>query len=115
MATRTVKTGQVLAMKMLEKSKSIKERADSYFTSVKRNIQRDVLDSLTQKKEALDDKLFELQNFTLETNLNSGLRMMTKEDAENNFKAIIETEYQLTMIEMELKVKQASFDKYFEV
>lgn len=101
------------ALDLLKTNKSVVERADNYTTSMKRNIQKDVLDVLVSKKEKLEDELFELTNFTLDTNLNSGLQQMTKDDCEKRFKRIIEVEYQITLIELELKVKQASFDNYF--
>jgi hypothetical protein len=101
------------ALELLKTSKSTKERAESYANSMKRNIQRDVIDTLIGKKEKIEDELFELTNFTLDTNLNSGLRAMTKEDCEKRFVKIIELEYQLTLLAAELKVKQASFDTYF--
>jgi hypothetical protein len=101
------------ALELLKTSKSVKERAESYANSVKRNIQKDVIDNLISKKEKLEDELFDLTNFTLETNFNAGLKTMTKEDCENRFKRIIEVEYELELLDAELKVKQKSFDKYF--
>jgi hypothetical protein len=116
MATETVsQTAAVpFALTLMEKNKSVKERAQSYLESVRRNIQRDVLDQLTGQKEKLEDELFELTNFVLDTNLNAGLRMMTKEDCEGRFKRIIEVEYRLELVKLELGSKQASFDKYFK-
>jgi len=105
---------QALALALMEKNKSVKERAESYFESVRRNIQRDVIDALVAKKEDLKDKLFELTNFTLDTNLNAGLSRMTKDDCEKRFKQIIENEYQLELIELELSAKQDTFNKYFK-
>lgn len=101
------------ALELLKTSKTVKERAESYANSVKRNIQKDIIDELISKKEKFEDELFELTNFTLETNLNSGLKSMTKEDCENRFKRIIEVEYLLQLVQIELKIKQESFDKYF--
>ena len=102
-----------LALSLMEKNKSVKERAAAYFESVRRNIQRDVIDKLIGDKEKIEDELFELTNFTLDTNLNAGLRQMTKEDCETRFKKVIELEYQLELVSLELKAKQDSFDKYF--
>lgn len=101
------------ALELVKTNRSVKDRAENYVVAVKRNIQRDVIDALTAKKEKIEDELFELANFSLETNVNSGLKQMTKEDVEKRFKRIIEAEYELTLTEMELKVKQQSFNKYF--
>lgn len=101
------------ALDLLKANKTVEERAQAYVTSVKRNIKTDVIDALTKKKEKIEDELFELTNFTLDTNVNKGLNQMTKEDVETRFKKIIDLEYQLTLVDMEIKVKSASFDKYF--
>lgn len=101
------------ALELLKTNKSVKERAEQYAQSMKRNIQRDVLDTLTSKKEKIEDDLFELGNFTLDTNLNAGLKQMTKESCEDRFKKIIQLEYELELLQAEIKVKQSSFDKYF--
>lgn len=103
-----------LAFKLMEKNKSVKERAAAYLESLKRNIQRDVIDSIIPRKEKLEDELFELTNFTLDTNLNAGLKQMTKDDCEKRFKRVIDIEYELKLVELELKTKKESFTKYFE-
>lgn len=104
---------QVKALEMLKNSKSIGERAENYIVSAKRNIQRDVIDAIISKKEAMEDKLFDLSDFTLETNLNAGVERMDKDAVEKRFKQIIDLEYQLKLLKLELETKQASFSKYF--
>lgn len=108
MATKNVK-----ALELLKTNNSVSERAENYIISVKRNIQRDVIDALIQKKEAMEDELFELTNFQLETDANRGFQAMTKETVEARFKKVIDLEYKLKLVELELKTKQESFDKYF--
>jgi len=39
------------ALDLLKSNKSVKDRAGNYAASVKRNIQRDILDELTASKE----------------------------------------------------------------
>lgn len=101
------------ALELLKSNKSVAERAEQYTTSVKRNIQRDVIDTLTATKESIEDELFELTNFNLETDVNRGYQAMTKEAVESRFKKIIDLEYKLKLTELELKTKQESFNKYF--
>jgi len=101
------------ALELLQSNKSVKERAESYAVSIQRNIKRDVIDTIVDKLDRLKDSLFELTNFTLDTNLNKGLSTMTKDDCEARFKKIIETEYQIRLTELELQAKQESFDRYF--
>jgi hypothetical protein len=106
-------TKETKALELLKTNKSVKERAENYIVSVKRNIQRDVIDALVQKKEAMEDELFELTNFTLETNVNNGVQSMTKETVEARFKKVIDLEYKLKLTNLELLTKQETFDKYF--
>lgn len=101
------------ALELLKTNKTVAERAENYVTSVKRNIQRDVIDTLTATKEAYEDELFELTNFSLETDMNMGRKEMTKNDVENRFKRIIDIEYKLKLVTLELNTKQESFNKYF--
>jgi hypothetical protein len=109
---KTVNTGNK-ALELLKFNKTLAERAENYATAVKRNIQRDVIDTLIAKKEAIEDELFELTNFNLETDVNKGYQAMTKDSVEARFKKVIDLEYKLKLITLELVVKQESFDKYF--
>lgn len=103
----------VKALDLLKSNKSVAERAENYAASVKRNIQRDVIDVLVAKKEAIEDQLFELTNFNLETDVNRGYQAMTKDSVEKRFTKIIDLEYELKLVSLELTAKQESFDKYF--
>jgi hypothetical protein len=61
----------------------------------------------------MEDELFELTTFNLETDMNRGHQAMSKDAVETRFKRIIDLEYKLKLVELELKTKQESFDKYF--
>jgi hypothetical protein len=112
MANKNLTTGNK-ALELLKSNKTVAERAENYATAVKRNIQRDVIDTLTAKKEAIEDELFELTNFNLETDVNKGYQAMTKDSVEARFKKIIDLEYKLKLVTLELTAKQESFNKYF--
>lgn len=101
------------ALELLKTNTGVAERAENYVSSVKRNIQRDVIDALTSKKEKIDDELFELKNFSLETDANKGVIEMKREDIEKRFRKIIDLEYELKLVSLELTAKQESFEKYF--
>ena len=101
------------ALELLKTNTGVAERADNYVSSIKRNIQRDVIDALTSKKEKIDDELFELKNFSLETDANSGVIEMKREDIEKRFRKIIDLEYELKLVSLELTAKQESFERYF--
>ena len=106
-------TKETKALELLKNNKTVKERAENYIVSVKRNIQRDVIDALVQKKEQMEDELFELTNFSLEMDANRGFEAMTKERVEDRFKRVIDLEYKLKLTNLELMTKQETFDKYF--
>jgi hypothetical protein len=101
------------ALELLKKNKTVLERAERFAATTKRNIQRDVIDALVATKEKIEDSIFELSNFVLDTNLNAGLKTMTQEECEARFKKLIEAEFELTLIDVELKTKKEAFEKYF--
>lgn len=107
------KVGEPIALQMMQKAKSVKERASAYFDSIKRNLQRDIIDKLVDKKDKIEDELFELKNMNLETDLNRGLRPLTKEDLQERFSKIINLEYELKLLTLEIETKTASFQSYF--
>jgi len=110
-----VETTETMAMTMLKNNVSVADRATNYMSQIKRNIQRDVIDELIASKDKLEGRLFELKDFTLDTNINSGQKRMTAEECEARFKEIIEIEFALVILTQEIEVKQASFNKYFTI
>jgi hypothetical protein len=101
------------ALEILRKSQSTEDRALNYLDSIKRNLKRDVIDELMTRKDKLDDKLFALKDFSLETDINRGVNQITRDEAEKRFKEIIELEFELELLEAELKSKTKSYQKYF--
>lgn len=103
----------VKALNIMKTAQSSGDRAQSFLETIKRNIQRDIIDVLITQKEKLEDELISLQDFSLEIDLNKGQTPITREEAELRFKRMIDCEYQLVLVNLELKTKQASFDSYF--
>lgn len=102
-----------LAFSMLQQTKSVADRAISFHESIRRNIQRDVIDKLISDKDELEDKIFKLTDFSLVTDVNKGTSAVTREEAEERFKDLIQAEYDLQLLELEIKAKTDSFNKYF--
>ena len=102
------------AFEMLSSVKSVGERAEKYTDRIYKSISLEVLETLREKIEKADDEIFELSSFNLETNLNKGMKQLSKEDCENRFKKIIDLEYHKKLLMMELEVKQGVFDKLFK-
>lgn len=105
----------VRALGLMQSNRSVKDRAESYTTSIARNLEKEILDPLIDEKAKIEQKLFDLKDFTLDTNLNAGQARMTIEQCQARFKEIIELEYRLVLLNMELEVKQKSYEHYFVV
>ena len=101
------------ALEILEKNQSTKERASEYLKSIKRNLQKKVIDSLEEKIEAIEDKIYGLLDMSLNTDLNKGVKTVTRDQAEARFSEVIELEYELELLNRELEIKRKSFDNYF--
>lgn len=99
---------------LLLKAKSVAERADTYATRIKTSLERTMLVPLQEKIDKIDDEIFDLENFALDTKLNKGMKMMTKEDCEARFESIINKKHAQTILQLELDNKQKEFDKLFK-
>lgn len=94
-------------------SQTVEARASEYFSSIKRNIQINVLDALTSKIEALNDRKFELSDFTLKADVNTMMIPLTRQECEARFVQLIDIDFKKELLEVELKAKQKAFDSYF--
>ena len=101
------------ALDIMNKAKSIADRAARFASSIKRDLQVKLLDSLKKEIETIEDRIFELSDMSLATDLNKGQRQMTQEECQKCFEELINLEYNLEMTKMKLKIKQTAFDKYF--
>lgn len=101
------------ALTMLQKRKSTSERAEQYFKSIKRNLEIKLIFELERKKEVLEGKIFDLENFDLETDHNAGRSALTQDQAEARFQQLIEASYELELLNLELESKREIFNKYF--
>lgn len=106
-------TASVKAIDLLKTNQSTAERADNFVVSIKRDIQRDILDNLTIRQEKLIDEKFNLKQFTLGTDVNAGLRPMTQDECKKRFERLIEVEYQLELLGKEIEIKTNAFNTYF--
>lgn len=102
-----------LAFDLLKKRKSTEVKAEQYAKRVSESIKLKVINTLEEKIDDIDDKIFDLENFSLETDHNKGLKQLTKEDIEARFTLLIELGYQKDLLQAELDSKKASFSKYF--
>lgn len=95
------------AVTMLLTNKTLQDRAEVFAKSIKRNLQKKVIDVLVDKKEKLEEQIYEAENFAIEKS--------TKEECEKKFENLIEWQCQLLIVTKELEVKQNMFDKYFGI
>lgn len=102
------------ALDLLKTAKSVEARADKYAARIKSSLNIEMILPLKEKIEKIDDEIFDLENFSLDTNLNKGQKLMTKEDCEERFRKIINLNYQKEMLTLELKAKEKAFNTLFE-
>ncbi len=101
------------AQELLKKAPSTSERAEKFIPGIKRSLQTNVIDKLIVQKEKIESKIFELASFDLETDVNRGVRRLTQDECEARFTEIINLEWELKLLEIEIKSKQESFNEYF--
>jgi D-Tyr-tRNAtyr deacylase len=78
------------ALVLLKKSKSVDERAAQFVQVAKEDLYDDLIKPLKRKISDIDNSIFELTDFTLETNLNKGMRRMSSDDIKAQFTKVIE-------------------------
>lgn len=101
------------AHELLATVKSIGERAATYAERIKKSLQLSMILPLEEEIEGIDDEIFDLESFTLETDLNKGMKQLTKEDCEERFSKIIELRYKKKLKVLELEVKREAFEDLF--
>ncbi len=106
-------TKDTVALSLLRKSKSTEERAEAFYNGIARDLKIDLIDDLTRKREKLEEEKFELEDFTLSTDQNAGQRKMTQEECKAKFARLIQIDYEIEILDLEIQVKSAAYEKYF--
>lgn len=101
------------AAELLKNMPNIEQRAEKFAETVKRNLQKSVIDELITKKERLEDDIDSKLDFSLHTDLNKGMLPVTREAAEQRFREVIDLRYRLELVSQELSIKQDIFNDYF--
>lgn len=101
------------ALSLLKKRKSVTERSEQYADRIAKSLELSLINPIKENIEKIDDRIFDLENFSLETDLNAGLQQLTKEKAEERFKQIIELHYEKDLLTAQLNSYQNAYDKYF--
>ena len=100
------------ALELLKSNTPFAERAEDYVKTASRNIQQNFINSLVARKEALNDKISDKKNFSVITE--KGISEASRSSIEQRLSEILEAEYQLKLLVLELEAKQALFNEYFE-
>lgn len=109
---RTKFTGEK-AIDIMKRSDSVATRAVKYNRIIRRNLKKSILDPLNDQKDALEDKIENLKDFSLDTNLNAGVKRIDREDCEKRFKDLIQARYDLSMLKLEIEEKTSIFKELF--
>lgn len=110
---KVVVTASNKAAELLKNMPNIEQRAEKFAETVKRNLQKSVIDELITKKESLEDQIDGKLDFSLHTDLNRGMLPVTREAAELRFREVIDLRYRLELVSQELAIKQDIFNDYF--
>lgn len=102
------------AKKIMQESASVKERAEQFTQTIRRNLKKSILDPLVDQREKLEDELASILDFSLEINVNKGLMPITREDSEKRFARAIQLEYDLKLLRLETEAKTEIFNTYFD-
>lgn len=101
------------ALSLMLGSKTTKERASNYFSRIKEGLYHSKIKSFEERINKKKDEIFDLENISLETNKNKGIKEFTKEELEKRFSDIIDLRAEITIDELELKSMKAAFEDYF--
>lgn len=108
-----LKKKQMKAKELLLNSTSSEVLATQYASSSKDYVQDEVIRPLEIKVKNLEEKLFDLNQFHLETDKNKGIEAITIADCKKRFKNIVETEVELSLVKIELEQYKKAYGKYF--
>lgn len=111
--TTETKTFTTKAHGLLATIRNLEERADAIHTSLKRDLLQTEITDIERQKEKLEEEIFELENFSLVTNLNAGQLTMTREQCMARFKGIFAKRKELILLEEELTLNKEVYNYYF--
>lgn len=106
-------TTTVKALDLLKTNKTVAERAEKYVSRIGESLKIKMIVPLKEQIAKIEDEIFDLENFSLDTNLNKGLKQMTKEDCEQRFETIIQKTFEKEILELELRTKTEKFEELF--
>ena len=101
------------ALNLLKRSKRTNERANSYMETLGRNMKRTHIEGVEDQIRSLQEKVFDLETFNLNTNVNSGKVAMTREQVENNFNRIFELQQEIKILQETLALNVEIYNEYF--
>lgn len=102
------------ALELLSKGVSTKDRASKYVERVSKSIELSLINKMEEDINKMEDEVFELKNFDLETDVNSGKKEMTKEEVEKRFLRIIQIEVDMKLRRMELEATKEAYNNLFK-
>ena len=108
------KSENAKAFQMMNKGKGVEERASKYFNGIKKDLQRNVIDSMQSQVDRIKSEIFELEDFSLETDVNRGVSALSEAECNQRFNSIIQKKYELKLKKLELKEKKKAFNELFK-
>ena len=102
------------ALQLMKQAPTTEERASKYVETIQRNLLKNYIDPVVDRKDNLEDKIASLLDFSLDTDLNKGVLPITREAAEDRLNKVLQLRYELKFVELELETKFKIFNEFFE-
>lgn len=100
------------ALTLLSTVKTGKEKAEQYFPRIKNSLWIKLI-NFKESIDSIKDQISDLENFSLDTNINKGIVAMDKDECEKRFSSILDKKFELSLLEAEYKAKKETFEEYF--
>lgn len=98
---------------LLTSSKTVSDRAEQYAERIAKTLNLEFIENPKEEIAKLQDKIFDLEDFSLDTDKNKGQERLTKEDCEERFRLLFQTKKRVKLLELELKIFQEIYNDYF--
>ena len=102
------------ALNLLQRSKRTSEKAESYISRIARDMKRSKIEDIEDAISKIRDRIFDLENFNLSTNVNKGEVAATREQVLSNFDQIFELQMEMKIMEEHLNLNKEIYAEYFE-
>ena len=111
--TPVMKVHQPKALSMIKGNKDIAARAESYFTTAKREVYDSTILPVVKEIETFEEKIFDLSDMSIKTDKNADIHAISREQVSANIAQLINAKFALDMKKIELNQKLKYYEELF--